>query len=458
MAAISQQPTEFNLAVGPNVWVLSGLGAGQNRYVLQIEIGGSAVATFKQTPNPAGVGIFDVSQILQSYMSNAYVETTGKAAPTPGAAIRYRVRYGTQSGTSATVWNGYSNYKVALNGYKDFSDLNWLQAGQYITAMDQTPCEGAGQSPYESCPIAEVKYLTSYPGTKDYSDINGIPNKPVYITDYHTLSFANFHQESWAAADINNKSPWTVIIKYYNAAGTNYETRGYFLTAANGMPVRTNCTSADWLMNDDRLIGTVGAGPVNLQSAGLWPVTEPASYRVELWSKNCNIPADCNDITDVIDTSGCLWAVESFELVTDCSKFEPVQLSFLNEFGVRDYFTFTKRNTYNETTARNNYFRDAGTWSATSYSINPYERGTQTFNSTVKNSMTVSTDWINDDVSLWLEKLFTSPEAKAFVNGEWVAINITTSSYEQKTVARNNKLYRYDLAFDYAQPQIRQRG
>ena len=154
MASISQQPNVFNLAVGPNVWTLTGLSGGQNRYVLQLEINGTPVATYKQTPNPAGVGIFDVSQILQSYMSNAYVETTTKAAVTPGAAIRYRVRFGTQTGTNATQWDGYSGYKVVLNGYKGFNDLNWLQSGAYITEMEESACEGAGTSPYASCPYS----------------------------------------------------------------------------------------------------------------------------------------------------------------------------------------------------------------------------------------------------------------------------------------------------------------
>ena len=171
MASLLQQPNEFGLAVGPNVYVVDGLGSA-NRYVLTVYVGAAPIATIKQTPNPAGVGIFDVQQILQSYLSNAYVESTPQAAPTPGAAIRYRVRYGTQTGDATPSYTDYSPYKVVINGYKPFNDLNWLNQQQYIAEMDGvTPCEGAGESDYSSCPIAEVKFLTSYPETRDYSDM-----------------------------------------------------------------------------------------------------------------------------------------------------------------------------------------------------------------------------------------------------------------------------------------------
>ena len=89
MATITQQPNEFNLAVGPNIWVIGTLGTA-NRFVLGVEIDGSLVATFKQTPNPAGVGIFDINQILQSYLHSQFIETTeGSTNSWSGSKIPY---------------------------------------------------------------------------------------------------------------------------------------------------------------------------------------------------------------------------------------------------------------------------------------------------------------------------------------------------------------------------------
>jgi hypothetical protein len=468
MASITQQPNEFNLAVGPNVWTLGTLGSA-NRFVLGVEINGSIVTTLKQTPNPAGVGIFDINLILQSYLSNAFVESTEKFAPTPGGAIRYRIRYGSETGSTIT-WNGYSGYKVVLNGYKAFNDLNWIGYGNYIPFMEESECESLG-NPYTSCPIAEVNFLTSYPGTINTPGIAGVPAQPVTAStnnEYNeiaTLNFAAFHQQSWTSPDTYNKAPWAVIIRYYNAANSNYYTQAYSLYDSNGYMLRGNCSAPIGTITNDYLMGTIGTGPRNLWEAGLFPTNAaqpvPAYYTVELWTKGCGTIADCTDVSEIIDGVGCLWAIHAYQVVDYCTKFEPVRLSFLNEFGGRDYYTFTKRNTYTEAIQRNTYFRDAGSWSGSTYSVNSYERGTQTFNQTVQGRMFVSTDWVEDNISLWLEKLYTSPEVKMWTggaNGEWIAVTIADTSYQQKTAARDNKIYRYELNLEYSQPQTRQRG
>lgn len=468
MAAITQQPNEFNLAVGPNVWTLGVLGGG-NRFVLGVEINGSIVTTLKQTPNPAGAGIFDISLILQSYLSNAFIESTQKFSQTPGAALRYRIRYGSEVGNNIT-WDGYSNYKVVLNGYKAFNELNWIGYGNYIPFMEEEICEGIGGG-YTSCPISEVNFLTSYPETIDTPGISGIPCQPVTAStnnefnEISTLNFVAVHQSSWSSPDLKNRAPWSVVIRYYNAADFNYYTQAYSLYDDNGYFLRTDCNANVQPINSNFIVGTIGSGPRNLWQAGLFPTNValpvPAYYTVALYTKSCDVIGDCTDVSEIIDASYCLWAIHAYRVVDYCSKFEPVRLSFLNEFGGRDYYTFTKRNTYTEAIQRNNYFRDAGSWSAASYSVNSYERGTQTFNQTVTGRMLVSTDWVEDNVSLWLEKLYTSPEVKMWTggaNGEWIAVTIVDTAYQQKTEARDNKLYRYELNLEFSQPQQRQRG
>lgn len=466
MATITQQPNQFGLAVGPNVWVLSTLNTA-NRFVLGVQIGGTTIATLKQTPNPAGVGIFDINLILQSYLASPFVEQTAKFAQTPGGGIRYRIRYGVETGSTIT-WQGYSSYKVVFNGYKPFNDLNWNEYGFYIPFMEEQLCPGPpGPNTYTSCPIGEVNFLTSYPETIDLPALNGVPNQKVIAGDsgldeWATLSFANFNEQTWTGNDAQNKTPWAVVIRYYNAANTNYDTRAYTLTAANGMNVRSDCNSGVAAIPDTYLMGAIGSGPKNLRLANLWPPqtggATPSYYTIELYTKACGTVANCANTNDILNALGCLISIHSYTVVDNCSKFEPMRLSFLNEFGGRDYYTFTMRNTYTENIKRNTYFRDAGSWSASSYTVNSYERGTQTFNSTATAQMLVSTDWVNDDISIWLEKLFTSPEVKLWYNDEWISVNLTTSNYQQKTVVRDNKVYRYELNLEFSQPQQRQRG
>lgn len=152
------------------------------------------------------------------------------------------------------------------------------------------------------------------------------------------------------------------------------------------------------------------------------------------------------------------WACHEFTVQQDCTPFVPVQMSFLNPWGVRDYWTFTKRNTYAINTQKDTYYRDLGTWSDSTWSANSWDRGTQTFNQIGLVGMTLSTDWMSQPRSKFMEQLFTSPEVKVYYEGQWLAATITTTTYQQKTWAREAGLIRYEIAIEFSVPKMRQRG
>jgi hypothetical protein len=152
------------------------------------------------------------------------------------------------------------------------------------------------------------------------------------------------------------------------------------------------------------------------------------------------------------------WACHEFKVEVDCTPFQPYQLSFMNKWGVRDYWTFTKRNTKQINTQKETYYRDLGTWSGTSFTANSWERGTKTFNQTGLVQMTLSTDWISQPRALFMEQLFTSPEVKIYYEGHWIAVDILTQTYDEKTWAREAGLIRYEIAIQFAVPKLRQRG
>jgi hypothetical protein len=153
-----------------------------------------------------------------------------------------------------------------------------------------------------------------------------------------------------------------------------------------------------------------------------------------------------------------LWAQHEFTVEVDCSKFKPIQISYLNKYGVRDYWTFTKRNTLTINTERDTYYRDLGTWGDSTWDANSWDRGTKVFNQIGRTRMTISTDWVSEERAAALEQLFTSPEVKAYIDDEWIAVTITTQSYEQKTNAREFSLLRYELEIEFSVPKQRQRG
>lgn len=153
-----------------------------------------------------------------------------------------------------------------------------------------------------------------------------------------------------------------------------------------------------------------------------------------------------------------LWAVHEFTVNKECSRFEPIQISFMNKYGVRDYFTWTKRNTLQIVTQRDTFYRDLGTWASDTWSVNTWDRGTQVFNQIGRTQMTLSTDWISQSRALALEQLFTSPDIKAYINDQWIAATVSSTTYDQKTHAREVNLIRYEIQIEFSVPKMRQRG
>ncbi len=302
MITITQQPPQTNLAVGPNVWTLAGL-VGANRYVLAIEIGtiddngtivpGDLVATFKQTPNPSGVGIFSLGDVLQSYLGESEltypIEETVELGPTPGAAVLYRIRFGFEIGDQVT-FEGYSDFKVVVNGYKKAWLTNWPESPEFLQNL--VDCDT------NSNKIAEnpVFFLRDTINLDD-----DVQTTRVSPHDWFTLHWLNYASQSFGVQPWGSdpaisgqfQSPLYVKYEFFSS----HDHTGLIdevvlpISAETGLPIRPNVGSTEWNMSDDLLVGTVGSGPQNLKAAGIWPTsTDPLSYRISLWGTECPAP------------------------------------------------------------------------------------------------------------------------------------------------------------------------
>jgi len=439
MATIAQQPNQNNGAYAPNVWVLSGL-ATADRYILKVVIGGNIVATFKQPANPAGEGMFDVSKVLQSYLSTYFVEETVHAVDTNGAHLTYQVEYGTETGNTETI-DGVSTTKFVINSYADWREVN-QDLTDFLPEPTSILCES--NSNVNARYGSEYSFLTNYPETyKVRSD------------EYKTLSFYN------RIGNFNNGTNWgpNEAPFFVRITGGNNDVV-YALSDANGSSVRTNCTDLTCAFDDDNIIASIGIGPENIQTLMTQPYT---SYSVRIYSYNNCITtsiADCTDGGEIL-SDGYLGDViysANFEIDDECSKFDPVTVSFMNQYGVKDYYTFDRRNTRRVTANRNNYDKMLGTWNSTSFTIHDYDRGRTTFSTAITTEMTLQTNWLTDAVSEWMQELYTSPSVSIFIDGQWEPVTITTQTYEEKTEARNNRLFQHEIAVRYSNSKKVQRG
>ncbi len=165
---ISQSPGDYNLAYGPNPVTLSNLTTGATKYVLQVRtVGGDILADIRQTANAQGKAIFDIQNILQTYVhvSPINTEQLGLGSISPAnlqdstqEVERYVLRIGDETnGTVDLVTASMGPYNV-IGGKKPWYDLNWAEG----------PYQGAIQGDDSNPPCTNV-YSNGQPLT-DYTE------------------------------------------------------------------------------------------------------------------------------------------------------------------------------------------------------------------------------------------------------------------------------------------------
>jgi hypothetical protein len=476
-----KEPNQYNLAYVPNVYTLTGLNA-EDKYAIGVEVNGNIVATFQQPSNLNGVAHFDISKVLQSYLEPTFVETTQFATATPGESLTYRVLYGSTT-DGIPAWDGFSLFKTVINGYDSWRVLNWDDSA-YNPSATLEACESIGDGTRWS----SANYLTNYPKS----------SYPLRSNSYHTLSFFN-RMENWENEEGvailwpgTTAQPAFGVIKFYSPTGSLIQTSIFSLDESNGgLGPRQNYNStslSNW--EDKYIIGTIAAGPQNLKDAGLWPtngipaqiwgqITQTfgsntniwnlgastsviAYYDVEIYSLdqcywNFNGAPANEDATTLQNYLGDLIYTHRFTIEDPCSAFDAVTVSFVNQYGVKDYFTFDRRNTRSLSINRNNYNQTVGSWTEYEFTIDQHGRGRRTFSTDITEEMTLSTYWMGDDESKWLEELFVSPNIQVYVDGQWEPAVISSNVYEQKTYARD-RMFQHTLTVTFSNDKKVQRG
>lgn len=481
---VTQEPNDYNLVVQPQVWTLSGLTT-EDRYVLIVRDSGSnIIATIKQPANPAGVAHFDISKILQAQMGTSFYETITQVSDTPGESFKYFIQFGTE--TNGTIdLDGGSSFKWVYNGWDNWRVLNWDDTDYNPVAVNEFSCES-------SPPLDPI---TGYGLARTYNFLTNYPKESYTIrsSSYHTLAFINRLKEtSTVRPNVGvGEAPAYVRIKLYNIVDALIQTVVYSIDETNGLGPKPTYNTDNRGMPayvNSEYVGAVGVGPQNLIDAGYWSTPVDAIwntvtqtwgnyaviwnyasawatvhyYTVEIWSEDaCKVEADgppANETaTELQDYFHQLMYEYRFDIADPCSKFDPVTVSFVNQYGVKDYFTFDRRNTYNTNTKRQEYFKTIGTWSDSTYSIDQHSGGSTVFSSDITTNMSLSSNWMDDDVSKWLEELYTSPSVQVYYDGEWNPAIITSNTYEQKSYSRN-KMFQHNLDIKFANKKRVQRG
>ncbi len=439
------------------------------KYIAEVSISNQTITasdligTFKVTPNNAGVGIFDFSKVVESYVSSDNLGgIVGSANPSNASSfkgtlftdetphsihtidkfatnknsvrfleIKFKIQYSDSVGSTVSVdptISATSDVFYIYNGTLQEEDIIALDpSGNYGYNLDANNYIMNDTS---------AKFLTNCPTT-----IN------IGTNDYHTLAFFSDYDLDFkvGSASAGNQIH-DVVIKFYdtiNAGGTLTATVGRNNTPANG-------GKRSFVDETNNKIIFIGCGMGNIRN------TLSSSIYVD--AKSYTVQARDDSGTNISQ-------LYLFNIIDDdCKGFEKIRLTWLNRLGAWDYYSFTKRNVRTVETQRTSYKQISGTWNERKYKVHGFKGGQKTFRTRSKERLVLNSDFVTESECTWLEELFTSPEvyilnefstdgSEGYINKYVQPVTVTSSTYTKQTRANDN-LLQYTIEIERSKNRV----
>lgn len=440
------------------------------KYLAQIYIGNTGaatniVATLKFSPNSTGYGIVDISNIIEQYVKsdNLGQQILGSASRFKNVAFNsgttphpihlidklclntnlltnFIVVFGEEyslTSTGAVFQYGAGNSGIGkLFNATDYGEEQLQVAGDY--GVDLANWNKKAYINYSGAPLSSQNFLTNAPINSQYIGDN----------DYSTLAFCSGFWQGFACKPYQAKITW-----YINGVYDDEDTLD--ISDANG---GFNGTTATANTNTQKEIQYLGVGPANFKNRGAWAVANWTSYTIQL-----------------LDSTGDEAVTPAMEYIrkdADCKGYDKIRLTWLNKFGVWDYYNFTKKN-FNSTNIDSSEFKGVvGNWDSGIYTQDGYDRGRAVLNTKATQVINCNSDWFTSDTeAAWIEELFISNEVyilneydvtDAGTNGaeygKYITpVIVTSKKYERYTEA-NDKVAQYEIEVEYAHNKRIQRA
>ena len=391
MITLNQEPTFPNVTKTNLLYVSSGsnIDVPQYQYVMDVKQGSTLLTRIKQYPNPAGVAVFDTSRILNDYLESR-VDTfkiTSSTTYGTGKGI-FEIKFGEEYGTSP------SSSVTLYDGQGN--------AGE--PAVGSTPAEVWGGTidvnngyGYNWDDVyGEQIFLTSYPNSQSPSpEFN---YKKVAIADYGTLSFKGDEVQGNIFATLRTFSGG--VVGTVNLKGTV----------------------------DD--MGTIiPVGPQNLLDAGITQQQLDAT--------------DWYAITVAARTF-------YFRIDTDACHYDRANFFFVNKLGAWDFHGISLPKRKSTSINRETIVKPFVNYSS---ALSPYDlsrRGKDIYDISLEDNYTIPTQYLTQDEAEWLSEMIESTEVYLQDGNLFIPIVITNTSYLHNTNKRSQKIFQYEIQYQYA--------
>ena len=423
---------------------------------LHIDTLGTAFSIrLKFSPNATGSGIINISDILEQYVSSDNLGSTfsGIEAQFKGVdavagsqmpihcidklslnttnAQRLTIKWGEEYSTNATdapteyineltssnylFWNGvaYNNEQELVSGEYGINLADWNNTNYINNAITS-------------------KMLTDAPAGN-----NIVTGQLIGDNEYATISFIN------GDLGVGDSTPDAVHYQFFDIDNNFISAAITNITAANG---GYDAGADVGLVNSDKHLQYIGVGTANMLGAG---ITIPSNWDYYI--------VFLKDGASVVSTP-----YQYHKRVADCKGYEKIRLTWLNKYGVWDYYTFTKKNLRSTDIKRTEFSTIKGNWNGSTFTKYGYERGRGVLNTMATETMSLNSDWFtNDEEAAWIEQLFISPEV--YILGDYDATDTAPANYGKyltpvivknsgydKYSRANDKVAQYELDIEYS--------
>jgi hypothetical protein len=377
MLTILQQPSDISPVHNDLIFLVesTNYASAGFQFIAEIKDNGTVIGKVKAELLPGtDKGVFNVQRIIESYVTYDFDLSNSLTYFNPDGLFEYEVEFGeTYSDTEYLDQTSVTNW--AFNGAMNRKDFSTYASGEWVLHSGGT----------------NTKFLTNQ------------RRKQIREDQWDWLYFI----EQPAGLSF---FPAYATYKSYSADGTLLKT--VTVTYATG------ATSGDYFL------GKVPSGrntsEIGSVLSGTLPVIDAlaAYYTIAIYDDNDNR----------------LTEEYRLDLVDGCSRYDSINVWYLNPMGGFDSFMFNMVNRINYDVQQKQMRRQRYELVGDTYLPNLQKHGLANYDTKETKRMTLNSDWINDQEADALHELVSSPVVFVQLDGEtdYTPVTLTTRSWEKK--------------------------
>lgn len=409
MITIEQQPVGYRPVYNDDFFVVSSTNYTQPnfQYVCDVYVNGNYITRTKTFAHPTNnYGLFNPKRIVESYLSKDFDINTNSFAQNTNSYCYYQLRFGEEFGLDSSGTTIYPNQALSStlyvwNGIYDYNE--WVNFSDTEHILDNSGGIFLTNAP-DNLKIQTTERNYLYGITDTSGDI--------YFLNITTFDSSGAQIDSYQLANP------------YQAVSSNNDK---FFRVGIGPDNLNNISSGDYYYSEFGNFPVIGSNVYR--------------YNIQMSKYNSTITSE----------------TKTYYIHDVCTKTEAIRLFFLNKLGGYDAFTFKHKAKINADIKRSSFKKPQGTWSGSDFAYAVTDRADTQYDTNIKDTITLVSDYVTEEEGAWLEELFTSPDVLAQISSKTVVpINITATSFETKQTAVA-KLINYTIEFTYSYNRYRQR-